>query len=99
MPRKNKGYNKGWANLKPAKPGEVRNPHGRPKKDRAIADILRRLLESGDDVSVREKILENVVQMALKKDKWAIEFIADRTEGRALERIQQEIDLDEVVIK
>ena len=29
--------NKGWANLRPAQKGEVRNPRGRPKKDYDLA--------------------------------------------------------------
>lgn len=44
-PKKSKGTNKGWDNLKPAKKGEVRNPNGRPPKVKCIPDILKRLGE------------------------------------------------------
>lgn len=37
--------NKGWANLKPATKGEVRNPRGRPKKDLNLADMAQRHAE------------------------------------------------------
>lgn len=30
------------ANLRPAKPGEVRNPRGRPKKDHVLADMAQK---------------------------------------------------------
>ena len=36
---------------------------------------------------------------AMAGDKDARNWIADRTEGKALERIEQKIDLDEIVIK
>lgn len=39
--RKERKYNKGWENLRPAKPGEVRNPRGRPKKDLMLADLAQ----------------------------------------------------------
>lgn len=34
-------YNKGWANLRPARKGEVRNPRGRPKKDLDLAALAQ----------------------------------------------------------
>lgn len=74
-------------NLIPAKPGECRNPNGRPKKGYAIADILNARLDTEE---TREKVFNKVVSMALAGDKWAIEFIADRTEGKALERVQKQ---------
>jgi len=40
------GENKGWDNLIPAKPGEIRNPNGRPKKENTFSDICRELLQS-----------------------------------------------------
>ena len=40
-PNQSKGGNKGHDNLRPAKKGEVRNPHGRPKKALCIPDMLR----------------------------------------------------------
>ena len=99
-PKKNKGRNKGWDNLKPAKKGEIRNPNGRPKKSHAISDILNELLQTKvGEKTRREIILEQVVKMAVGGDWAAIHFIADRTEGKALERIMQKLELDEVEIK
>jgi len=37
-----KPIHKGSANLKPAKKGEIRNPHGRPKKGESFADLFER---------------------------------------------------------
>ena len=76
---------------RPFKPGQSGNPNGRPKKGSAIADILK---SRGDRVcpdtglTDREKMLNTVYDMALSRrpDRWAVEFIANRTEGKAVER-------------
>lgn len=100
-PKKNKGKNKGVGgngNLIPAKKGEVRNPNGRPKKGTAIADILNKLLDTPkDNKTRREIILDKVLTMAENGEMAAINFIADRTEGKALERIVTQ-ETDELII-
>ena len=75
-------------------PGQSGNPKGRPKKGFAIADILNAKSEEIDEVtgeSMREKMLYKVYALATsnKPERWAVEFIADRTEGKAVERIDQ----------
>jgi hypothetical protein len=60
---------KSLKNLSPAKKGEVRNPHGRPKSEHCIADLMRKeftpeiliakykeLLDCGDE-QVEVKVL------------------------------------------
>jgi len=91
-PKKKRGYNKGYDNLKPAKKGEPsRNPKGRPKKEFCIPDILRRIAD--EPCSRNEKItnLEMVCSVAfdnaIKGDAVSRAWIADRMEGRAIERI------------
>jgi len=103
-PKKNNGKNKGWDNLKPAKKGEVRNPKGRPKKEICIPDILRRLLSEPSDFSNnKETNLEVICRVAInqaqKGDKDARSWIADRTEGRAVERVLTQQVLDDIVIE
>ena len=76
---------KGW------KPGQSGNPNGRPKKGTAISDILNNegnKIDKTTGKSHREIMLENVYAQAVKDtpDKWAVEFIANRTEGKAIER-------------
>ena len=88
QPNKNKGTNKGWSNLKPIKKGEIRNPKGRPKKGSAIADILNAIGDTEkDDTTRREIILSKAYDMAEQGSFVHLQFIADRTEGKAVERI------------
>ena len=85
-------------------PGKSGNPNGRPKKGTAIADILNdigleRIIVNGEEITKREAVMRKVYAEAAKGQSWAIHFIADRTEGKAVERIEQEIKRDEIVIK
>ena len=76
---------------KPFKSGvdERRNTKGNPGS-RRIPDILRKIgaqQKQTSELGKAEKIdvLLNVVyNLALQGEKWAVEFIADRTEGKAI---------------
>jgi hypothetical protein len=97
QPKQSKGRNKGWDNLIPAKKGEVRNPHGRPKKELSISGVLHRILaekDSSDGPTKMEQILRKVQEMAAEGDMAAIHFLADRTEGKALQAIWQRVTQD-----
>jgi hypothetical protein len=89
-------------NLRPFKKGQSGNPNGRPKKINTIPDILRKIGDeegTADGKSKLDVIMYKVFQYALEGKPWAVQFIADRTEGKALERIEQKIQKDEVVIE
>ena len=90
--KKRLGVNKkSLANLIPAKPGEIRNPKGRPKKDRCIPDILRAIGEEAGttdgELTKLDVVMRNVYKYAVQGKQWAVQFIADRTEGKAFERV------------
>jgi len=92
--RENNGKITGGVTGKGFVAGKSGNPKGRPKKGFAIADILNAKSEEIDEVtgeSMREKMLHKVYALATsnKPERWAVEFIADRTEGKAVERIDQ----------
>ena len=91
-PKKSNGYNKGWENIKPAKKGEVRNPNGRPKKEFCIPEILRRLANEPsrydpDNKTRLERICLKAIEQAEGGDKDARAWVADRMEGKAIDRI------------
>ena len=48
-------------------------------------------IDEDTGMTMLEKMLRKVYELATKDkpEKWAVEFIADRTEGKALERIDK----------
>ena len=77
------------------KPGQSGNPNGRPKGVQSIPDILRKIgAEDGTSDGTHSKldvVLRKVFEYALEGKAWAVEFIASRTEGKAVERVRQEL--------
>jgi len=87
--------------LRQFKPGESGNPNGRKN---AISDIFNELLDAPqDDRTVREAIAERMIAIAKTgqvKDFFnAFDRIIDRTEGKALERVQTQEIKDELIIE
>ena len=82
--RKNRGK---ASNLKPWKPGQSGNPNGRPPKPRCIVDALRSIGNEpfGEYESRIEALCRLVYDLALKGTPWAVQFIADRTEGKPIQ--------------
>ena len=85
-------------------PGQSGNPGGRPKKGSAIADILNEIGSetvelNGQTITKREAVLRKVYAEAVKGNNWAVQFIADRTEGKAIDRIIQQEVKDEIIIE
>ena len=85
------------------KPGVSGNPKGRPPKVRTIPDILRKIgeedgLKDGSKTKL-DVVMTRVFGYALEGKPWAVQFIADRTEGKALERVQTHEVKDELIIE
>ena len=75
------------------KSGVSGNPNGRPRGVQSIPDILRKIGDeegTTDGKSKLDVVLYKVFQYALEGKSWAVQFIADRTEGRATEYIVTE---------
>ena len=76
------------------KPGESGNPAGRPKKHHTIPDILQRIgEEQGTKVPIAEGgptkldvIMQQVFKFAAEGKSWAVQFLAERTEGKVMEK-------------
>lgn len=93
---------KGSGLKEPWKPGESGNPAGRPKKGSAIADILNDIgaelvTVNGQQITKTKAVMIKVYSEAVKGQSWAVHFIADRTEGKAVERIINQL-ADEIII-
>ena len=95
---------KSLENLRPPKKGEPsRNPKGRPKKEYNIPDILRRQLADQDNFTQDERtnleaICIKAINQAKGGDKDARNWIADRTEGKAIDRIITQQADDELIL-
>ena len=91
------GFDKHPENIRP-------NIQGRPKKVRSIADALRHIGEQHIPASIRGKLPEHIQSSksmhdalmkiiwlrALAGEPWAVQFVAERTEGKVADRVQVE---------
>ncbi len=70
----------------PWQKGQSGNPKGRPPKVKCIPDILRKIAEEEGTSDGRytkiEVIMRKVFEFALEGRPWAVQFIAERTEGK-----------------
>lgn len=88
---------RGLANLKPAKKGEVRNPHGRWGKagiEGSFKGMLTKILFSPDiDGSTKaELLMEVLIAKGMEGDTKAIDMIMDRYEGKVKEAVKLEVE-------
>jgi len=70
---------------------------GRPKKIRRIEHILERIgLEEvrvgGDTITKLEAVMRAVYGYALKGQSWAVQFIAERTEGKVRDQVDSSVE-------
>ncbi len=71
---------------------------GRHKSPRRIEAILQRigeeeLVHQGQTITKLEAVLRAVFGYALKGQSWAVQFIAERTEGKVRDQIQADVEV------
>jgi hypothetical protein len=76
----------------PFQEGQSGNPGGSLKKRNLLTSALDRALLAEDSKRVRE-IAEKIVTLAAEGDKWAVEFVWDRVEGKVPVNVKQEVDV------
>ncbi len=74
------------------KPGQSGNPDGRPPKGFSMAEVLRELLEQGENKPSARQIAEKAIAAAKSGDMRAIEFIFDRIDGKPKQSLRHEGD-------
>jgi len=72
--------------------GKSGNPKGRPPKIKCIPDILRKIGEEEVDTNIGKStrldvVMRKVFDFAVSGKSWAVEFIAERTEGKPIQSI------------
>ena len=82
-------------NLIPAKKGEVRNPHGRPKKLPDLDILMAKVLgERKEGMSAMETILKALRAKASRGDVRSAELLLDRAYGKLKNTNDVSIDFD-----
>ena len=97
------GNNKSFNDAK-WKPGQSGNKEGRPPAAKCIPDLLRkfgalkcpddftkrfeRLFPEVKDLTLSDAVILKVYEQALEGEAWAINFIAERTEGKVAQTLQ-----------
>ena len=97
--KKEEGKKKRLLNLRPIKKGEIRNPHGRPKKELCLTSLLKEELEKicpaekANGRTWKEMIVLATMRLAISGKAEALKEVWQRTDGRVV----QGIDLNATV--
>lgn len=77
------------------KPGQSGNPNGRPKGVKNWDVVMRELFEKGD--YSQEDIVKIYIEQAKEGNIKAMEWLADRMDGKANEKVKHEVD--EIIVR
>ncbi len=85
------------------KPGVSGNPHGRPKKEYCLTDILKEqgniedeLDELGNVISRKEAIGRKLWAIAMAGDPVLLKYLFDRIDGKPLQTIEANVKRDDI---
>jgi len=73
------------------KPGEIRNPSGRPKKGESLMEILRQKLDDTIPKSkstYKDMVVMRLIQLANNGDLGALKYLFDRMEGSPRQQLE-----------
>ena len=79
------------------KKGQSGNPRGRPPKIKHIPDILEKIghepLKGDSEETKLDAIMRKVYKEAFNGKSWAVQFIAERTEGKVKDVVTTESEV------
>jgi hypothetical protein len=68
------------------------NKHGGRKPDsETFGAVLQRAIKQGDPERLR-RMADKVLDLGADGERWAVEFLADRLDGKARQQIEMEVD-------
>jgi hypothetical protein len=76
------------------KPGEIRNPHGRPRKEQSLTEILKKTIENqklvvnGKEISGKDAIAMKLFSLAMQGDLTALKYCYDRVDGTPRQAVE-----------
>ena len=76
----------------PFQKGKSGNPGGRRKDKLARAALLMVLKEGGEDMPVLREIMDRLVTAAVDGERWAIQMLFDRLDGKAIQAVEADIN-------
>jgi len=76
----------------PFQKGKSGNPGGRRKDKLARAALLMVLKEDGEDMPVLREIMDRLVTAAVDGERWAIQMLFDRLDGKATQAVEADIN-------
>ena len=82
-------------------PGSTANPNGRPKKGTSYAERIRKAMEKAAshydvtdskkaELQVKDLIIEKQIMQAIKGDRYSVDWLANREEGKPKEHVIHE---------
>lgn len=79
------------------KKGDVPNPNGRRG---ALADIINEVFDEldVDGKTNKERMIRKVYRMAMNGSLGAVNYLSDRTEGKAKEYVETKVVKDELIV-
>lgn len=72
-------------------PGQVGNPHGTKREKKFLSALERAIAQ--DDANRLRDAAEKVLDMAAAGEAWAVQFLADRLDGKPTQQIEMETTL------
>jgi hypothetical protein len=72
------------------------NRNGRPRKDQAITDLIRKELnhKGADGIPKKKTVVKKLIDLALSGDVPALKYLVDRVDGKPVETVDMSAEVN-----